>query len=451
MLVSSAVLDTNPRDPRRPSPDRQRLGQPSRSAVAGWVLYDLANTTFSMGVVSLAFPLWVREQVGAQSADRVVGLVTSVSMGVIFVLAPLVGSMTDRARRRLPFLVVSTMGCVALTLALGRVAYWVTVASFALANVLYQAGLQFYDALLPSVSTPSTRGRIGGIGVGVGYFGSLLAIGLSAGQARLGAPYSALFGALALAFLLLSLPCFFWVKERPNPAPGSVWSLGATARALTETVRTLRQSHQYPGLLRFLIGRVLYTDPINTVIAVMMLYSINVAESGGIEKKAAESTAQVVMLGAILFAIVGGFVCGRLVDRWGSRRVLGWVLWLWLVTFGLAASLALLGLSWKLLNAVSILAGLALGGTWSADRPLMLELTPRERLGEFYGLYGMVGRFSAVVGPLVWALVTSAIVRAGWPAVMAQGVSIVVLLLFVLASIRVLRPLLRSPVGASVR
>jgi MFS transporter, UMF1 family len=443
MLTSPAMSNADATDPTE-------IERPERSAVAGWVLYDLANTAFSMGVVSLGFPLWVRDEVGARGADRAVGLVTAISMGVIFVLSPALGSMTDRARRRLPFLTASTIGCVALTAVLGAVSCWPTLVAFAVANILYQAGLQFYDALLPSVSTPSTRGRIGGIGVGVGYLGSVVAVVLSMVRAKLDLPHSHFFAATAVVFLLFSLPCFLWVKEKPNPAPGAVWSLDATIQAMRQTLSTLRQSKEHPGLLRFLIGRVLYTDPINTVITVMALYSVNVAEAGSMDKKAAESAARMVMFGAILFAVVGGFVWGRLVDRWGARRVLGWVLWLWLGTFALAASLGLFALPWKLLIAVSILAGLALGGTWSADRPLMLELTPPDRLGEFYGLYGMVGRFSAVFGPLIWALVTSAVGRTGASALRGQGVSILVLLVIMVVSMRVLGPLIGGR-GASPR
>jgi UMF1 family MFS transporter len=36
----------------------------------------------------------------------------------------------------------------------------------------------------------------------------------------------------------------------------------------------------------------------------------------------------------------------------------------------------------------------------------MLRLTPPDRIGEFYGLSGMVGRFSAIIGPVIWAAVT---------------------------------------------
>ena len=119
-----------------------------KSAVAGWILYDLANTIFSMGIVSLFFSLWVRDQVGPERADSVYGVITAVSMGIIFIISPLLGAMSDRAARRMPFLIASTVLCVALTLLLGRVGYWGTILAFVLANAAYQAGLQFYDSLM---------------------------------------------------------------------------------------------------------------------------------------------------------------------------------------------------------------------------------------------------------------------------------------------------------------
>src|SRR5262249_33058548 len=56
----------------------------TRRAVVGWVLYDLANTIFSMGVVSLFFSLWVRESVGVKKADADYGMISGVSMAIIF-------------------------------------------------------------------------------------------------------------------------------------------------------------------------------------------------------------------------------------------------------------------------------------------------------------------------------------------------------------------------------
>ncbi len=141
-------------------------------AVVSWVLYDLANTIFSMGVVSAYFSVWVRDEVGARRADSVYGVITAISMAIIFFSSPLLGAMTDRARRRMPFLVVSTVVCVCFTALLARFGFYVTALFFVIANVAYQAGLQFYDAMLPEVSHEGNRGKISGIGVGVGYLGS---------------------------------------------------------------------------------------------------------------------------------------------------------------------------------------------------------------------------------------------------------------------------------------
>src|SRR5688500_4641147 len=108
-----------------------------RRAVVSWVLYDLANTIFAMGVTSLYFGLWVRDAVGPERADSVYGLITAISMGLIFVVSPLLGAMTDRARRRMPFLIVSTLICVIFTALLARAGFYVTALFFIIANVAY--------------------------------------------------------------------------------------------------------------------------------------------------------------------------------------------------------------------------------------------------------------------------------------------------------------------------
>lgn len=69
-------------------------------SVVSWVLYDLANTIFSMSIVSLYFSLYIRDVVGPERADRIYGFTTTASMGIIFVLSPLLGAVTDRAPRR---------------------------------------------------------------------------------------------------------------------------------------------------------------------------------------------------------------------------------------------------------------------------------------------------------------------------------------------------------------
>jgi UMF1 family MFS transporter len=124
------------------------------------------------------------------------------------------------------------------------------------------------------------------------------------------------------------------------------------------------------------------------------------------------------------------------VDRIGPRRTLGIVLWLWVATLGLAWAIPMLNLPLGLLWLVSVMIGVALGGTWASDRPLMARLSPPRYYGQFFGLYSMVGRASAVVGPLVFAVVAPV---HGHPAM------IFILALAVLASMLVLRPVDDAP------
>jgi MFS transporter, UMF1 family len=152
------------------------------------------------------------------------------------------------------------------------------------------------------------------------------------------------------------------------------------------------------------------------------------------------------MLTAITFAVVGGFAWGWLVDRVGPKRTLNYVLYLWTGVFLLAAAVGIFSLPLVTLYVVACSAGVALGGIWAADRPYMLRLTPPHRIGEFYGLYGMVGRFSAITGPLIWALVTRFTVgMLGLPPHVGQGIGVLVLLALIAVSYVILQPVSDVP------
>jgi UMF1 family MFS transporter len=400
-------------------------------SVASWILYDLANTIFSLNIVSLYFSLWVVNVMGA--GDATYGFANSISMAVIFVASPFLGALTDQAPRRMPFLVVSTLACVGFTLLLGHGGLERSLLCFVIANIAYQAGLQFYDALLPEVSTEKNRGRIGGIGIAAGYLGSV--IGILTGRALIGgvetlpraeqtARYVLLFQLTAVLFLVFSLPCFFLVRERVKR------DRRLTRRSLAIAIRqvgtTLRSSRRHTGLVRFLVGRVFYTDAVNTVVTFMGIYVTN-------EVGFSADEASLVLLVAILFAVAGGLLWGGVVDRIGPKRALNRVLELWVLVFVWAATVGFLKLPGAWFWPVPCLAGIALGGTWTADRPFMLRLTPPGRVGEFYGLYGMVGRFAAITGPLIWALVAD-VLGLGRPA------AVITLLGGVVAGYVILRP-----------
>jgi UMF1 family MFS transporter len=203
----------------------------------------------------------------------------------------------------------------------------------------------------------------------------------------------------------------------------------------------LKSSQEYPGLLRFLIGRVFYTDAINTVINMMALYTVNVAVASGLTEEGGEQRAKLILMFAITFAVIGGFFWGWLTDKLGPKRTLNLVLRGWMVVFAFAALIGILKLPLGTMYLLAALAGLFLGGIWAADRPFMLRLTPPARIGEFYGLYGMVGRFSAITGPLIWALITWVTIHLfGLPLLTGQGIALLVLLSMMAISYTILKP-----------
>lgn len=395
-----------------------------KRAVAAWVLYDLANTLFSINVVSLYFPLWVVLDAGGRDGDY--GLANSLSMALVFVSAPFLGALSDQVPRRMPFLIVSTLACCAFTALLGTGGLALGLVYFVAANVFYQVGLIFYDALLPSVSTAANRGTIGGLGVGVGYVGSFIGVGM--GWMLLRADPAAkplVFQLTAALFLLFAIPCFLWVRERPRPA-SAPFGAAALRRAAGELRETLVRARRYPALTRFLLGRVFYADAANTLIAFMGIYATR-------ETGFSEEQTQVLLLVGIAAAVVGGLAWGPVVDRGGPKRTLNAVLALWGVLLALAAAIGYGLLPAGFFWLVAALSGMALAGTWTADRPFMLRLTPPERLGQFYGLYAMVGRFAAILGPLLW---TAIVDWLGW----GRPAAVLSLLVMVAIAAVILRP-----------
>jgi UMF1 family MFS transporter len=402
---------------------------PSRRAVASWALFDLANTIFSTNIISLYFALWVVKDMGGHDSDF--ALANSLAMALMFCAAPLLGALSDQAARRLPFLAVTTTGCAAFTALLGSGGLLPSLALFVVANCFFQAGVIFYDALLPTVSTEANRGRINGLGVGVGYLGSFVGIALGLTTLHLdpaGKPL--VFKLTALCFVLFTLPCFLWVREHRR-ADATPFGRRAMRQAWRELRGTAERARRYPALTRFLIGRVFYADAANTLITFVGIYATK-------EIGFSDQQAQLVLLVGIAAAIVGGLLWGRRVDAIGPKRTLHRVLVLWTLTLALTAAIGFFGLPRPLFWLVAGLVGLALGGTWAADRPLMLRLTPPRHLGQFYGLYAMAGRFAAILGPLLWAAIVDGL-GLGRPAAVASLVGMIGL------AFLVLRPVADAP------
>jgi UMF1 family MFS transporter len=423
--VSTEPLSTMTATATTAPPAARQIG---RRSVASWVLYDLANTAFSFGVVSVFYPELIKDVLGF--GDATVGNLDALAAALIFVAAPVLGALSDQAPRRLPFLAVSTILCVVATFFLGQGSIPLLFALFVIATVCFQAGLVFYDSLLPEVSTDENRGRVGGIGVGVGYAGSLVAYGagsliLFGKDDAAPADYAAVFQAIAVIFLVCAIPAFLFVRERPRVAPPL--SPRIVPEAFSQLAATARRARRYRGLAPFLVGRMFYADAANTLIFMVYLYAI---DSLGLSK----GEARAVAIPSIAAAIPAGLAWGIVVDRIGPKRTLDLVLALWMGIFAAAAAIPVLRLPSWLIYVVSVFVGVGLAGLWSSDRPLMARLAPPRYYGQFFGLYAMVGRFAAIVGPFMWGVIADES-ALGW----GQPAAVVFLLVWVVIAFLVLR------------
>lgn len=370
----------------------------ARVAVA-WSLYDFANTIFSFAVVSGAIGLWLvaDARFGERDGNFVLSIAIVVSVGLNALVSPILGALSDRGGRRLPYLLFFTLLCIIPTLIIGWSAPMLGVLLFIVANFAYQAALIYYDATLKSVSRPETRGRLSGIGVGIGYLGTifvgllLIALGLffEVGVEARFLIAGALFGVFAI-------PIFLFVRET---GPIGRVTLSDVVGSLGQLRTTVRHAREVPGLLRFMVARFFYSDAVNTIIVVMTIVTTKA-------KGLSDSQALIVLLSLTVAAIVASFGWGYLVDRLGPRRTLMIVLASWAVGLVLgAASLSVDGsIGMAMFLTAGAILGSGLGGVQVADRVLMVRLSPPERVGEFFGLYGLVGKGSQVIGQMLYGL-----------------------------------------------
>ena len=343
-----------------------------------------------MNIITLYFPLWVTVDKGGE--DIVYSCALSLSMVMVALSMPLLGGLSDRMGRRMPFLIGLTLLSVFFTALIGTCNHLTLgLIFFVLANYGYHAALVPYDSLLPRVSRGFSVGKVAGIGVALGYVGAIAGIVMvkpfvtEAGRASSFIP-------TAFLFLVFSLPCFFLVKEEKKKVPAIWWR--TIREEFTHIKETLSHTKKYPGLLPFLIANFLYCDAVNTVIAFMAVYAHQVA---GFD----DAMIRNLLIVSTVFAAIGSLIFGWLTDRWGAKRTLTLVLYLWIVT--LIAAIASFS-PWTFWL-VGFLVGCALGGTWVSARALVLDLSPPEKIGEIYGLYNMGGKFGFILGPLVWGFV----------------------------------------------
>jgi UMF1 family MFS transporter len=419
-----------------PSGDFNPPLAPARERLS-WALYDFANTVFSMNIATLYFSAWLVKDLG--HSNTLYATVNGIASALVVVSIPLFGAISDATQRRKPWVVgftliacVSTIliavlgqiglpligeGMTALaqtpTLMPSGVALFAVLAAFTIANYAYQGAQPFYNAMLPELVPVDHRGRLSGLGAAFGYAGSITGVLLTfpfftGSLPILGAipqhtihflrnavPFTAHGGRVstfvptAILFLLFSLPLFLFCRDH-NAARGKKripWR-----EAFQDVRHTLKEAKQYPGTLRFILTSFLYQDAMGTIIANMALYAIYAMGFEG----GSEATLFVILT---IPAVIGSYGIGRLVDRFGPKRTLSWVLMGWIVLLAAMIVVPTRSAFWI----VGACIGLIYGGVSTAERPLLLSLVPDVEAGRFFSLMVLSSRAAAVVGPFVWA------------------------------------------------
>jgi MFS transporter, UMF1 family len=375
--------------------------------VFSWLLFDFANTSFSVMMVTFVFPLYFKNIIckGDPSGDALWGFSISLSMLLVAVISPVLGAAADYSGKRKRFLLFFTLTSVVATAFLALSGPGMAVAAvllFIVANMGFEGGLVFYDAFLKELATDKSVGRVSGYGFAMGYLGALSILLLvqpllSKGIVLSNMPNVQLsFLVVAIFFALFAAPLFFVLRDEKKEERPAI-SFAALISSIREVKNTVQHIMSYPDLVRFLLAYFFYNDAILTVIAFSSIYAQNTLGF---------TTGELIRFFMLVqtTAIAGSVVFGFVTDKIGPKKTIVITLLIWFVV----VFAAIFADSKELFFYTGMLAGMAMGSSQAASRSMMTRLTPREHVTEFFGFYdGTFGKASAVVGPLVFGLVSA--------------------------------------------
>lgn len=383
---------------------RQRA--PFREIFA-WCTYDFANSGYTTVILTTVFNAFFVGVVAGGRPDATFLWTLTLSLANLLVLlaGPVLGAIADYSAAKKKFLVWTTLTCVVSTAALALVGPGDVLLASTLVVVsaaAFAAGENFIAAFLPEIAPPEQMGRISGYGWAWGYFGGLTSLALCLGYlawsgsmgvtAQEAVPFTNVL--VAVLFGLAALPTFLWLKERRERSGiSSGWGYVRVGFARLGT--TLREARRFGELFKLLLCLGTYHCGIQAVVGVAAIFT---QETLGFT--AADNIRLILVLN--LSAAAGAFLFGTLQDRLGSKRTIGLTLLLWIVTTLGAYFVERRRTFWLIGN----LAGLAMGSSQSAGRAMIGLFSPPAKAAEFFGLWGMAVKASAVVGLLSYGWLT---------------------------------------------
>jgi UMF1 family MFS transporter len=390
-----------------PDPEMRAL----RGARVAWCVYDWANSAFPTVIVTFVFSTYFATAV---QADRALGTsqwsqALALSGIAIALLSPVLGAIADHTGRRKPWLAFFTAATVFAAGLLWFAApdpAWALYALvvFACANVFFELGQVFYNAMLPGIVPAQRIGRLSGWGWGLGYAGGLsclviaLVVFVQADPPPLGldtaqAENVRIVGPLVAAwYAVFCLPLFLLV---PDGARYTGRARDAVRQGLSTLAGTVRRVRDYRTIAWFLVARFLYVDGMNTMFAFGGIYA---AGTFGM------TVAEVIQFGIALnvSAGLGAAAFAWIDDRIGAKKTVA------IALCGLIAlGIPLLLVEEKLwFWIVGVPLGLFMGPAQAASRSLMARLAPEHLRTEMFGLFAFSGKATAFLGPAILGAVT---------------------------------------------
>lgn len=383
----------------------------------GWVMYDWANSAFATIVMAGFFPVFFKEYwntglAPVESTFRL-GVANSVASLLIVLLAPLLGAIADYMSRRKAMLLLFAFLGMVMTASLYLVGEgnWLLAAGLYVAAVIGFSGSNiFYDSLLPFVSRKDELDQTSALGFSLGYLGGGLLLSINVamtlhpewvGLTDPAAVVRVSFLIVAVWWLIFSLPLLLLVHEPDGT--GSSFSFAVFRQGFTRLWETLHEIRKLRNVWLFLIAYWLYIDGVDTIVRMAVDYGLSL----GFDQRN--------LILALLITQFTGFpsalLFGWLGSRYGPRAGIFLGLAIYVLVTIRASVMAEVSEFYLLAFAI----GLAQGGVQALSRSLYARMIPVGRTAEFFGFYNMLGKFAAIIGPVMmgWVGAISGSSRVG--------------------------------------
>ncbi|HCY18397.1 MAG TPA: MFS transporter [Deltaproteobacteria bacterium] len=370
----------------------------NKKHILSWALFDFANSSYSAVIASVVFPVYyVNVIVGNNNGlgDLWWGRAISASMAIVALSSPFLGGIADYSglRKRL-FFIYTLLSVVAIasltTLEKGKLFEGFLL--IVIANIGMEGGLVFYNSFLPRIAPQQFHGRVSSWGFGTGYAGSILSLLIALPLVKTG-QFEATWLMVAAFFMIFSMPAFLFL---PGDIKGNSSMIRAGITGFRYTIKTLKDIWERKEPRRFLISYLIYEDGVNTVIVFSGIFA---ATTLGFKPQ------ELIFLYLIVqtSALIGAFVMAKPTDIWGPKKVVTTALFMWTLVATTAFFIQTKAHFWILAS----VAGLSLGTVQAASRAFYTQFVPKGREAEYFGVYSLVGKSSAILGPLVFGYVST--------------------------------------------